>query len=67
MTTFLALYGGETVAGAKLLALTAEPGIVADFASRLLEEPQEREEDAATRELEQGRRNALRMVRSAAE
>lgn len=37
---FLALYAGESVNGAKLLALSAEPRIVSDFAGRLLAEPE---------------------------
>ena len=39
MTTFLALYRGESVSVAKLLALTAEPTVVREFATRLLVEP----------------------------
>ncbi len=64
--TFLALYRGESVAGAKLLALTAESEIVHDFAGRLLAEP-EAEEDPVVSELERGRRRALRLVRGEAE
>ena len=42
MTSFIALYSGETVSGARLVALTADPGLVRDFGTRLLneEEPQ---------------------------
>ena len=42
MTSFIALYSGETVSGARLVALTADPGLVRDFGARLLngEEPQ---------------------------
>ncbi len=36
MTAFIALYKGETVAGARLVALTADPGLVQDFATRLI-------------------------------
>jgi hypothetical protein len=64
-TTFLALYRGESVSGAKLLALTAEPEIVRDFVGRLLAEP-EAEEDAVALELERGRRRALQLVKSEA-
>ncbi len=41
MTSFIALYRGETVSGARLVALTADPGLVRDFGARLLggEEP----------------------------
>ncbi len=59
---FLALYVGESVNGAKLLALTAEPQVVRDFAARLLNEP-ETEDDPVTLELERGRRRALELVK----
>ncbi len=42
MTSFLALYKGETVSRARLIALTADPQVVRDFAARLItEEPAE--------------------------
>ena len=59
--TFLALYRGESVSTAKLLAVTAEPEMVRDFASRLLKEP-EAEEDVVSLELARGRRRALELV-----
>jgi hypothetical protein len=62
----LALYAGESVGGAKLPALTAEPEIVRDFAARLLAEP-EVEEDAAASEIERGRWRALKLVCGEAE
>jgi hypothetical protein len=65
-TTFLALYRGESVSNAKLLALTADPEIVHDFAGRLLAGP-EAEEDAVALELERGRRRALKLVESEAD
>ncbi len=65
-TTFLALYRGESVSGARLLAVTAEPELVRDFVSRLLGEP-EAEEDSVTLELERGRRRALQLVKSETE
>jgi hypothetical protein len=61
-TSFLALYRGESVNAAKLLAVTADSGLVSDFAARMLEEPEEQEQDAVVRELEQGRRRALQLV-----
>ena len=68
MTTFLALYRGESVGGAKLLALTAEPELVRDFASRLLRESTPNEDpDPVLEELERGRRGALRLVESGTE
>ena len=41
MTSFLALYRGETVSGARIVALSADPQLVRDFAARLLESPPE--------------------------
>ncbi len=61
--TFLALYRGESVSTAKLVAVTAEAEIVRGFASRLLNEP-ETEEDAVSLELARGRRRALELVQS---
>lgn len=67
MTTFLALYRGDSVSAAKLLALTAEPELVRDFASRLLQTPEEPEPDAVLRELSSGRRRALQLVEAEAD
>jgi len=67
-TAFLALYRGESVNAARLLAVTAEPDIVHDFAARLLEESgPEQEPDRVLEELEEGRRRALRLVKDGAE
>ena len=41
MTSFIALYRGETVSGARIAALSADPQLVRDFAARLLESPPE--------------------------
>jgi len=43
-TSFLALYRGETVCGARIVALSADPQLVRDFAGRLLDSPSERSE-----------------------
>jgi hypothetical protein len=68
LATFLALYRGESVSAAKLLALTAEPALVRDFAARLLEESvQTQDTDPVLGELEQGRRRALHLVKSGTE
>ncbi len=66
MTTFLALYRGNSVSTAKLLALTAEPELVRDFAGHMLAEPREQEPDPVLQQLEEGRRGALRQVQSGA-
>ena len=41
VTIFIALYRGETVSGARIVALSADPQLVRDFAARLLENPPE--------------------------
>jgi hypothetical protein len=60
-TTFLALYRGESVNAAKLIALTVDPALVRELAARLLAEPED-EEDPVTLELERGRRRALQVI-----
>ena len=66
MTSFVALYRGESIATARLVAVSAEPELVRDFTGRLLAEP-DAAEDAVVRELERGRRRALQLVKSDAE
>lgn len=61
MSTFLALYRGETVASAKLVAVSADPLTVAEFAARLLDQPVE-VEDPVILSIERGRRQALRHI-----
>lgn len=68
MTTFLALYRGDSVSSAKLLALSADSELVRDFAARLLATPKEEQApDPVVGELEEGRRRALQLVKSGAE
>jgi hypothetical protein len=68
LTTFLALYRGESVGASKLIALTAEPAVVVDFATRMLGEPEEESgHDAVLNELETGRRRALALVKDEVE
>ena len=68
MTTFLALYRGDSVSSAKLLALTADHELVRDFAARLLNKPKEKQNpDPVLEELQRGRRRALQLVKSGTE
>ena len=68
MTTFLALYRGDSVSSAKLLALTADHELVRDFAARLLNNrDEEQNTDPVLKELERGRLRALQLVKSEAE
>lgn len=67
--SFLALYRGETVGSARLVAVSADPKIVREFAERLLDEepdPCAVEPDPVGRALEGGRRDAIRLVRDEA-
>jgi hypothetical protein len=65
LTSFLALYRGESVTAAKIVAVTAESSLVRDFAVRMLAEPED-EPDTVLRELGKGRRRALQLVRTEA-
>ena len=68
MTTFLALYRGDSIGAAKLLTVTADPELVRDFATRLLEKPDPQQKpDPVLEELEQGQRRALQLVKSGTE
>jgi hypothetical protein len=62
MTTFLALYRGKTIGEAKMVAVSADPTLVALVSTRLLEAPKE-EEDPVVTQLERGRRAALRLIK----
>lgn len=54
-TSFIALYRGQTVAEARLVAVTAEPDIVKRFVRELADEPQGTDKENT--------REALRLVR----
>jgi hypothetical protein len=62
-TNFLALYRGETVSGARIVALSADPQLVRDFAGRLLESSPEQSEKPDTFAKENESRQAVRIVR----
>ncbi len=66
MATILAVYRGDSIASARLIAATSNPDIVEDVATRLLCEPESRDEedtpDVALMHLERGRRQALRRI-----
>jgi hypothetical protein len=63
LTTFVALYRGDSISAAKLLALSADPALVRQVAAQLLEAPESQETDPVARELENGRRRALQLVK----
>lgn len=63
MTTFLALNHGATVNSSEILAITADRRIVEEFADRLLEKRPAPSEDPVVTSIEEGRREALELVR----
>lgn len=58
MTAFIALYRGETVSAAQLIAVTADPTLVRDFAAKLVSDNPGPDED---------RRRDLRLVEAGRE
>jgi hypothetical protein len=61
MTTFVALYRGDTVADARLVAVSADPSLVSQIAAQLLEREAARG-DPVLAPLERGRRATLRAI-----
>jgi hypothetical protein len=61
-TSFVALYRGESVSSAQLVAVSADPGLVADVSRRLLRVPPAHDQDPVFSNLERGRRAALRLI-----
>ena len=66
MVTFIALYRGESVAHAEVLAVTADPEIIAEFAARLLRQPPNLGPDPVLAHKRRAARRALRTVRAEA-
>jgi hypothetical protein len=65
MTSFIAIYRGKTVAEARLIAVSANPDLVAEVSSKLLEEVAN-EGDEILEALSKGRRFALTLVKQEA-
>ena len=63
MTTFLALYRGKTISEARVIAVSADPELVALIVTALVKEPESPEtDDPVTTTLAHGRRAALRLI-----
>jgi hypothetical protein len=62
MPTFLAVYRGRTIGEARMVAVTAEPGLVAEVVDRLLSHPQMDDDDPVVRAIDRGRVTALRLI-----
>ena len=67
MTTFVAVYRGHTISDSRLIALSADPGLVADVTSRILESQDRSSDDPAVAKVDQGRREALCLIKREAE
>ncbi len=69
MTSFLALYRGRSIGSAELIAVSADPDIIARFADALLEKDwrQTGSCDPVAAEVKDGQRRALKLVRDEAE
>ena len=62
MTDFLVLYRGNDLNTAKVVACSAEPEIVQQFAAELLKTAQTPHTDPVLSALQSGKRRALRIV-----
>lgn len=65
MRTFIAVYRGETVSSARLVTVSTDPGLVSEVVSRLLD-ARAVDSDPAVAEVENGRRQALRVIQGEA-
>lgn len=65
---FVALYSGATIGDAVMVAASSDPELVAFAAERMLQEPPAGQPgNPVTGAIEQGRRRALRLIRSGVE
>ena len=62
MTTFVAVYRGQTIAEAKLVAVSADPELVAYVVNELLQKNVEID-DPVINEFEGGRKSALKLIK----
>ena len=62
MTTFVAIYRGQSISSARLIALSADPNLVSDVSTRMLPERPEEMADPVIESVNRGRKNALRLI-----
>lgn len=67
MTTYVAVYRGLTISDSRLVALSANPSLVADVTTRILAERQYEEPDLVVACVEEGRRQALKLIKQEAQ
>ena len=63
MTNFVALYRGDTVQSARLVGVTGDPMVIAEVSARLLQESSKQDADPVISSMQEGRRNAIRLIR----
>jgi hypothetical protein len=61
MVSLVALYRGDSIATATLIAVSADPGLARDVAGRLLAQPVATA-DPVVAQVQRGRRAALRLI-----
>jgi len=68
LITFIAVYRGETIADARLIATSVDPALVAEVSSKLLADraAADQSADPAIAAIERGRRSALRVIKAEA-
>jgi len=62
MTTFIALYRGQTINSAKVIAVATDSELVSLVASKMLQTPETDFSDPVVSAMDAGRRQALRLV-----
>jgi hypothetical protein len=67
ITTILGVYRGRTLADARLVAVSADPELVADVAARMLRAPGEQMDDPVLNGQREAERAALRVIKREAE
>jgi hypothetical protein len=65
MTSFVALYRGDNIREAKMIAVTGDPKVVAHVVAELLDAPEQHPEttDPVLKALNSGRHRALRLIK----
>ena len=62
MLTYVAIFRGEEADDARMIAVSSDPQIVAEFADRIAADPRYSSADPAIQELHRGRLRALRVI-----
>lgn len=67
MVSFLALYRGQSVGAAELVAVSTDPELVGRFADELLEQKEQTAEDPVVDAIREAERRGLRIARDEAD